>query len=72
MVVLMTETDIQDLSPDGAFLTALVERYIDMLKGEEVPLTSRISVVAVLDDLFRLAEIPTPQAVSLTLGLPPR
>lgn len=63
MALMMTETETQDLSPDGAFLTALVERYCSMLVGEGIPLNAPISAAAILDDLFRLAEIAAPVTI---------
>ncbi len=48
-------------------LESAIERYITSLHEDGIALHERISVAAVLDDLCRLGEIPTPLAVSTAL-----
>lgn len=63
MAVIMIETETQDLSPDGAFLTALVERYCAMLTSEGIPLNAPLSAAAIFDDVFQLAGMPVPAMI---------
>jgi hypothetical protein len=60
--------ELQDVSPDGAWLTALAELDIPLLEREGVPLSASVSLAAVLDDLIGLAETPAPAVVRHVLG----